>query len=316
MIHLYILQKDYSLSILVRVMMLMLFLLLSLACSQVIITEDVEFFKGKNTEVNINAHNTLLTPLFIAHRGCRAFGPENSIPAFVGAGKMGMWAIETDLWITKDGVVVCMHDETIDETTNGSGKVSDFTYEELLAFKLKEEAFDKMYYRYESLSQKDLQIPTLDEYLDICKEYNCVPFIELKSDSGIIDRMIKAIEMHGLEGKCIISSSSMALLKRVRAKGCEERIHHIFSSVNAIEDLLSLGNAGLAFSITDLDSDLSNKYIYKAYNPGTTKDLVNMCHDLGLRVCFRAVDNNLVALKSISIGLDYMPTNLIWSVVL
>lgn len=264
--------------------------------------------------LNVNAHNTLSTPLFIAHRGCRAFGPQNSIPAFIGAGEMKMWAIETDFRITKDGVVVCMHDETIDNTTNGKGRVSDFTYAELLSYKLKDEVFSNKCYRYENLSQKELQIPTMDEYFDICLKYGCIPFIELKSDDGIIDKMIESINTHRLTGKTIVSSSSMSLLRKVREKACDERIHHIFSNVNSIDDLLLLGNAGLAFNITDLESDISNKYEYKNYNPQKPVDLVDMCHQLGLHVCFRAVDNNSQAIKSISIGLDYMPTNYIWSV--
>lgn len=296
--------------------------LLSTSCSKVNIEDSVEYAistirkRSESIELNVNARNTLSTPLFIAHRGCRAFGPENSIPAFVGAGKMEMWAIETDFWITKDSVVVCMHDATIDVTTNGFGKVSDYTYEELLAFRLNDEVFDNKYYRYENLSQKELQIPTMDEYLTICQEYGCIPFIELKSDNGIIDKMINAIGQHNLVGNCIISSSSLTLLKKVREKGCNERIHHIFSSVQSIDDLLLLGNAGLAFNITDLDADLTNKYSYESYNPKSTKDLVDMCHQLGLHVCFRAVDNNASAIKSILIGVDYMPTNLLWNVFL
>lgn len=294
--------------------------LLSLSCSPLSNEEYAEEIvnsikkRSKSIEFNVNAQNSFLTPLFIAHRGCRAFGPENSIPAFIGAGKLEMWAIETDFRITLDSVVVCMHDETIDATTNGSGKVSDYTYEELLAFRLKKEAFNNRLYRYENLSQKELQIPTMDEYLDICQMYGCIPFIELKCDNGVLDKMIEAINVHGLEGKCIISSSNLSLLKELREKGCTERIHHIFSSASAIYDLLSLGNAGLAFSITDMYSDLSNQYIYETYNPKTTKELVEMCHQLGLHVCFGAVDNNTRAIESISIGLDYMPTNLIWSV--
>ena len=243
-----------------------LFILFFMSCShgyEIIVDEEKKVESTWDSiSQNVNAHNSLSTPLFIAHRGCRAFGPENSIPAFIGAGKMKMWAIETDFRITKDSVVVCMHDATIDNTTNGRGRVSDYTYAELLSYKLKEEEFANKYYRYEDLSQKELQIPTMDEYFDICLKYGCIPFIELKSDNGIIDKMIESINNHGLTGKTIVSSSDMSLLRKVREKACNERIHHIFSNVNSIDALLLLGNAGLAFNITDLESDISNKYEY------------------------------------------------------
>lgn len=73
-----------------------------------------------------------------AHRGDWRNEPENSLQAYKQAIEMGVDVIEIDLNITKDGVIVIMHDENIDRTTDGKGKPSDYTLEELRKFHLKE----------------------------------------------------------------------------------------------------------------------------------------------------------------------------------
>ncbi|EHQ25921.1 glycerophosphodiester phosphodiesterase family protein [Mucilaginibacter paludis] len=72
-----------------------------------------------------------------AHRGDWRNAPENSLAAFKNAIKMGVDIIELDLAQTKDGVIVIMHDQTIDRTTNGKGKPGDFTLSEIKSFRLK-----------------------------------------------------------------------------------------------------------------------------------------------------------------------------------
>lgn len=66
-----------------------------------------------------------------AHRGCLDTHPENTLPAFRQAIHLGAQMIEFDIQLTKDSVLVIMHDETVDRTTNGTGKVSDLTLAEI-----------------------------------------------------------------------------------------------------------------------------------------------------------------------------------------
>jgi glycerophosphoryl diester phosphodiesterase len=70
-------------------------------------------------------------PVILAHRGCRAQAPENSIPAFELALAQGANVLETDLQITKDRELLCIHDATVDRTTNGSGPVNQMTLTEI-----------------------------------------------------------------------------------------------------------------------------------------------------------------------------------------
>ncbi|MBI3914735.1 MAG: glycerophosphodiester phosphodiesterase [Chloroflexi bacterium] len=70
-------------------------------------------------------------PLIIAHRGASASAPENTLAAFQRAFQLGADGIELDVTLTKDGVPVVIHDDTVDRTSNGRGKVSAMTLAEL-----------------------------------------------------------------------------------------------------------------------------------------------------------------------------------------
>ncbi|MCH9816352.1 MAG: glycerophosphodiester phosphodiesterase family protein [Actinomycetia bacterium] len=106
-------------------------------------------------------------PRLVAHRGGDENPPdtnENSMAAFKRAANLGVWAIETDVWFTKDLVPVIMHDETIDRTTNGTGKISDYTYKQLEQFRL----------------NNGEKIPSLDKVLQLVKDRGIWGFIEYK----------------------------------------------------------------------------------------------------------------------------------------
>ncbi len=69
-------------------------------------------------------------PLWIGHRGARALEDENTMESLRSAVELGVDTVEFDIQQTKDGVYVLMHDETVDRTTNGTGKVADMTLAE------------------------------------------------------------------------------------------------------------------------------------------------------------------------------------------
>ena len=98
--------------------------------------------------------------LIDAHRGGVRKGlPENCIPTFEETLKRMPVIFELDPRLTKDGVVVLMHDATIDRTTNGKGNVSDYTYEDLQQFRLKDNQGNVT----------DVRIPTLKEVIEWAK---------------------------------------------------------------------------------------------------------------------------------------------------
>ena len=67
----------------------------------------------------------------VAHRGASGYAPEHTITSYKIGEQMHGDYIEVDLQMTKDGKLIAMHDETLDRTTNGTGRVKDYTLEEI-----------------------------------------------------------------------------------------------------------------------------------------------------------------------------------------
>jgi glycerophosphoryl diester phosphodiesterase len=110
--------------------------------------------------------------LVAAHRGAHIGNVENSIQSTKYAIKLGVDIIELDAKVTKDGIPVLMHDRTINRTTNGKGKVSDYTFEELRRFRLKS-----------WLNQlTDERIPSLESVLKLARGKILID-IDLKTDN-------------------------------------------------------------------------------------------------------------------------------------
>jgi len=93
-----------------------------------------------------------------AHRGAMETHPENTISAFKEAIRLGAHMIEFDVRMTKDGKLVIMHDKSVNRTTNGSGLVSDLTYDEIKKLDAG---------RWKSEMFKGERIPTLKETLQV-----------------------------------------------------------------------------------------------------------------------------------------------------
>ena len=97
----------------------------------------------------------------ISHRGDWRNYPENSIPAIESVIRMGVDMMELDVKMTKDSVLILMHDKTIDRMTTGKGLVSDITYDSLMTFNMK---------RAHNVATDTIKVPTLREALLCCKD--------------------------------------------------------------------------------------------------------------------------------------------------
>jgi len=115
-------------------------------------------------------------PFVVAHRGYSAVAPENTLPAFILANQNGADGWETDLQLTKDNQLVCLHDATLDRTTNCSGYLSNFTYAEL-------QDCDASYVDGQNFSQfRGAKIPLFSEVLDLAKNLSAFIVMDYKSD--------------------------------------------------------------------------------------------------------------------------------------
>ena len=98
----------------------------------------------------------------LAHRGYSAKYPENTMEAFIKAYEKGFDGVETDVHLTKDGVLVLIHDEKINRTSTGKGYVKDLTIQELRQYN----------YCYKSYGHYD--IPTLEELLRFIQDLSLI----------------------------------------------------------------------------------------------------------------------------------------------
>ena len=114
--------------------------------------------------------------LKIAHRGAKAYEPENTLQAFQKALDLNSDGIELDVHVSSDGQIIVIHDETIDRTTDGKGLVNDFTLAKLKSF----------------LIDGKHQIPTLKEVFDLVNK-KCLINIELKG-LGTPSKVVALIE--------------------------------------------------------------------------------------------------------------------------
>ncbi|WP_417942793.1 glycerophosphodiester phosphodiesterase [Flavobacterium sp. RS13.1] len=102
--------------------------------------------------------------LKIAHRGAKAYEPENTLQAFQKALDLHSDGIELDVHLSADGHLIVMHDETIDKMTNGKGDINSYTLAELKSFRI----------------AGKFQIPTLNEVFDLVDK-KCFINVELKN---------------------------------------------------------------------------------------------------------------------------------------
>ena len=151
--------------------------------------------------------------VIIGHRGASAYHPENTMKAFVAAYEMGAEMIELDLTLSKDGVPVVIHDETLDRTTDGKGKVSDLTLQELKQLDAGS---------WFSSKHSGERIPTLKEVLEFAKGKISVN-IEIKPEAvtenwenGIEEKALKLVQELEMEEFVLFSSFSYQAIDNLR----------------------------------------------------------------------------------------------------
>ncbi len=146
----------------------------------------------------------------IAHRGSRILWPENTMTAFRGAVDLGYRWLETDLHATSDGVLVCIHDDTVDRTTDGSGPASEKTLAEI-------QSLDAGY-RHRSSGEwrfrgSGVRIPTLEEVASSFEGASLV--VDLKQD-GLEALLVDLVDRLGLWDRLVVGSFSDERLARFR----------------------------------------------------------------------------------------------------
>jgi len=151
----------------------------------------------------------LIKTSVVAHRGGSMLAPENTLVAFRNALAIGVDRIELDVHLTRDNVVIVMHDDRINRTTNGKGKIRDLTYEELAGY-VAGCGFSEKY-----IGEK---IPSLDEALQLIGG-QCTLLIEIKNPGNIYDGLEKQVAdlicKFDARSWCVVQSFEYETLQRL-----------------------------------------------------------------------------------------------------
>lgn len=156
-------------------------------------------------------------PWVIAHGGSKKLWPENTMLAFEGSAALGVDVLEIDMKITKDDVLVCHHDQTIDRMSDGEGELGEFTYQELLAFNFGEgfEDLDGSF----PYQEDTVRICKLEEVFDRFQDYYYTVEIKDRGDRGLrAGELLKAlVEKYQLEERMIVACFDDEILTAFQA---------------------------------------------------------------------------------------------------
>lgn len=221
----------------------------------------------------------------IAHRGLSSIAPENTIPAYELAGRYGYYGAECDIHETKDGEFVILHNPTLEEMTNGVGKISDYTLKELKQFTITSGHQIQHY--------PSLKLPTLKEYLEVCKGWGLVPVIEVKEIGGdSASKLLRLINQEGSLAHVVIISFSKKTLLQIRK--IDESVTLQWLTHLSEENIRLCAKHQLAISCR-----------YKE----ATRKLVDQAHQQGVLVAVWTVDLHEKMQELMKMGVDFITTN-------
>lgn len=247
----------------------------------------------KSVDTDFSKNSRRQTMKIFAHRGFSGEYPENTMLAFKEAEKTGCDGIELDVQLTKDLVPVIIHDEKIDRTSSGKGRVCDYTFDELRSFSFGySDKFGGQFF--------EAEIPCLEEYLKWMAEEACqiITNIELKNSVyyyGGMERMVvEMVRKYGLLDRVILSSFNNASV--LKCKEIEPSVKTGFLTEAPI------GNPGVytkEFGVDYYHPDLST----------LTEEHVKNCSENGIGVNVWTVNEREDFLKMKKWGISRVFTN-------
>ena len=227
-----------------------------------------------------------------AHRGFSTVAPENSLPAFGAAVSLGAAEIEFDLWWTKDGEIVSIHDATLDRVSDGKGKVFDHTYEELMKFD------------FGSKTGKHFAGLKILRFEDILKKFSCHTLMNIHmKDCGkawneeIAKKVIRLIDAYDARRHVYFMTSNGAL---------QDQLARLAPDIPRC-----MGNGKWTLERPDIvDFAIKHKcQMVQLFKPYFNQDTINRAHAAGLRVNVFWSDDPAEAKKFLEMGVDTILTN-------
>jgi len=225
------------------------------------------------------------SPIFIAHRGGALLAPENTLAAFQNAVEFDADYFELDVKISSDDSLMIMHDATVDRTTNGTGNVSEMSYNELRALDA------GSWFGPEFAGE---QVPTLSESLDLAiastNEIGVV--IELKSTDPRLPALVASmIKSKGLQSRVLVSSFSLPRLAEI--KSIDPSIPVMFF-------------ATITNDVIDQVEDIGGDWVGGS---STTRTLLDYAHAKGIKFNIFSLNSLPPMVNFINLGADGISTD-------
>ena len=153
----------------------------------------------------------------LGHRGIAARYPENTLPSFEAAIRLGVDLIEFDVNVTRDGELVVIHDNTVDRTSDRKGRTRDYTLAELKSFDFSYKFPDAF---------RGVQIPTLREVLQLAADARDTLLlnVEIKDMAhDTVDRTVQMLHDFGLAERSVIACFDAEIIRYAKAAHPEMR---------------------------------------------------------------------------------------------
>ena len=225
----------------------------------------------------------------VAHRGLSGLEKENTCAAFIAAGNRSHFGIETDIRPTLDGRYVCMHDNHTARVSVDDLQIDRCTFDTLRSLILTGKDGSKQ--------RVDLHIPTLEEYLDICRRYEKTSVLELKDTltAADIEKIIGIARNFGWLEHVIFISFSLEAMQTVRRLLPDQPCQYLVEQYT--DDLPEL------LQREKLDLDIGY--------PALTAQRVQELHARGIVVNCWTCDDPAAAAALVEMGLDYITSNIL-----
>ena len=234
--------------------------------------------------------------LIEAHRGNSVSAPENTLEAIRQAIDAGVDRVEIDLQFSKDQQLIVIHDDTVDRTTNGTGHVSELSYDYIKTLDAGSWKNSKF---------KGEKVPLLSEVFELCKEKAMVN-IDLKNATAV-PSMVKTIFEMNMENEVAITGKIPEATNAIRKLG--GNITMFYESSPEFNAIRSSGknNEAIQMAITQARKAGLPGFLFHA--GWITKDIVYKAHLHGLAINVYDVNTPEQTSEMIAAGVDGIMTD-------
>lgn len=251
-------------------------------------------------------------PIVVGHRGFSMGAPENTIPSYQWAKLACADMVELDFYINKEGTLFCMHDGTLDRTSNirealglTNAPMSSLTDEQvrkLDAGKWKSPLYTKV------------PIPSFEEALAAIQDQGGITLAEHKTGSA--EQCAEILKKHDYVNELIVQSFNWSFLADMQ-KVLPEQVTIALGPTNT-RDGVKVGNQEKALDSKWIDSMLKLGVKGAAWNANVTKEGIDYAHHKGLKVFIYTVNDIAKAQFLLDMGVDGIITDnpaLVWKAI-